>query len=185
MFKNMTEGFDSLNKRIKLYEAKQAATFDYIINVSNDLEDWDPVDTAQTKKEAIETAKSYLMGRYKYAEVVYMPEDDLDTNDVIWRSKSEKDIKEDIEPDFLQYHEWWVNVYNPDDLVEGDHFDDFDLAYEQFMREVKKCAEMTSIELVRFATPEAFDIGDGEIYEFYSTDPEFSESGTYFNTVEP
>lgn len=60
----------------------------YIINVSNDKSNWEPVASAATKEEGIEVANSYL-DEYKFSEVVYMPEDDLDTNDVVWGS-SEK-----------------------------------------------------------------------------------------------
>ena len=60
----------------------------YIINVSNDKSNWEPVASAATKEEGIEVANSYL-DRYKFSEVVYMPEDDLDTNDVVWRSSEE------------------------------------------------------------------------------------------------
>jgi hypothetical protein len=38
-----------------------------------------------TEESAIEAGKAILDSKsYKYVEVVYMPEDDLDTNEVIW-----------------------------------------------------------------------------------------------------
>ena len=59
-------------------------TYDYVINVGDD--DLDPYEIAfSTKEAAIEEAKK-LLDRYSYSEVVYMPEDDVDTNEVVWRS---------------------------------------------------------------------------------------------------
>jgi hypothetical protein len=63
-------------------------TFDYIINVGADL---DPYDVAfSTKEAAIEEAKK-LLDTYDFTEVVYMPEDDVEINEVVWRSWNDED----------------------------------------------------------------------------------------------
>lgn len=59
---------------------------DYIINVGDSRDDLTPIDSAKTKEEAIKKAKLYLED-WKYSEVVYMPCDNDDINDVIWNSK--------------------------------------------------------------------------------------------------
>lgn len=62
--------------------------FDYIINVGVELE---PYEVAfSTKEAAIKKAKE-LLKYYSHTEVVFMPEDDVDTNDVVWRSWNDKD----------------------------------------------------------------------------------------------
>jgi hypothetical protein len=59
-------------------------TYDYVINVGNyDLYPYGL--SFSTKDAAIEEAKK-LLEQYSYSEVVYMPEDDVDVNEVIWRS---------------------------------------------------------------------------------------------------
>lgn len=61
-------------------------TYDYIINVGDYDDELDPYHTAySTKEEAIREAQR-LLNKYEFTEVVYMPEDDIDTNDVVWRS---------------------------------------------------------------------------------------------------
>lgn len=67
-------------------EETEEGTYDYIINVGDYDDELDPHDEAfSTKEEAIEEAKK-LLDTYEFTEVVYMPEDDPDTNDVVWRS---------------------------------------------------------------------------------------------------
>ena len=68
-------------------------TEDFIINVKKHSkdEDWDPVDSAQTKEEAIDVAKMWLDDGYIAAEVVYMPEDDEDIAEVVWSSENKVD----------------------------------------------------------------------------------------------
>lgn len=60
-------------------------TYDYIINVGMKKDDLQPYLAAPSKEEGIKYAKQALMF-YRYTEVVYMPEDDVDTNEVVWRS---------------------------------------------------------------------------------------------------
>ena len=68
-------------------------TEDFIINVKkhSEDEDWDPVDSAQTKEEAIDVAEEWLDSGYIAAEVVYMPEDDEDVAEVVWSSENKVD----------------------------------------------------------------------------------------------
>lgn len=65
-------------------------TYDYIINVGDHNDDLQPYLAVPSKEEGIKYAKKALMF-YRYTEVVYMPEDDVDTNEVVWRSWDDKD----------------------------------------------------------------------------------------------
>ena len=57
----------------------------YIINAGDDLEnDFCPLIASESKEKAIDLCRGNTA--YKYFEVVYMPEDDPDTNVVVWRS---------------------------------------------------------------------------------------------------
>lgn len=56
----------------------------YIINAGDELDDLFPYLACEDKDKAINLCKSTKF--YKYLEVVYMPEDDPDTNEVVWRS---------------------------------------------------------------------------------------------------
>ena len=61
---------------------------DYIINAGKSQNNCVPVNVALTKEEAIEKAKVLVkQHKYKYTEVVLMPESDINTNEVIWTSK--------------------------------------------------------------------------------------------------
>lgn len=57
----------------------------YIINVGSEVDELLPYEAAATKEEAIDAAEKLLIF-YDYTEVVYMPEDNDDINDVVWRS---------------------------------------------------------------------------------------------------
>lgn len=65
-------------------------SYDYSINVGMKKDDLQPYLAAPSKEEGIKYAKQALMF-YRYTEVVYMPEDDIDTNEVVWRSWSDED----------------------------------------------------------------------------------------------
>ena len=66
-------------------------TYDYIINTGDYDDELDPYHTAySTKEEAIREAQR-LLTDYNFTEVVYMPEDDEDINEVVWRSWSDED----------------------------------------------------------------------------------------------
>ena len=65
-------------------------TYDYIINAGDYNDNLQPYIAAPSKEEGIKYAKQALMF-YRYTEVVYMPEDDIDTNEVVWRSWSDED----------------------------------------------------------------------------------------------
>ena len=69
---------------INLLEEEEHA-HPYIINAGDDLEDdFCPLIASESKEKAIELCIGNTA--YKYFEVVYMPEDDPDTNAVVWRS---------------------------------------------------------------------------------------------------
>lgn len=59
--------------------------FDYILNVGQKKDDLIVYCAFLTRAEAITAAKNAL-NFWNFTEVVYMPEDDPDTNDVVWRS---------------------------------------------------------------------------------------------------
>ena len=61
-------------------------TYDYIINAGMEKDDLEPALAYSTKDEAIREAQKLNDLFYEFTEVVYMPEDDVDTNEVIWRS---------------------------------------------------------------------------------------------------
>jgi hypothetical protein len=62
--------------------------FDYIVNAGKTKDDLRPACAFKSKELAIEGAEvmKSTRTRLKYFEVVYMPEDDHDTNEVVWRS---------------------------------------------------------------------------------------------------
>ena len=63
---------------------------DYIINAGKSQNNCVPVNAALTKEEAIEKAKVLIeQHKYKYTEVVLMPESDININEVVWTSKGD------------------------------------------------------------------------------------------------
>lgn len=63
---------------------------DYIINAGKSQNDCAPLMAASTKEEAIEKAKVLVeQHKYKYTEVVFMPESDISINEVVWTSKGD------------------------------------------------------------------------------------------------
>ena len=61
---------------------------DYIINAGKSQNDCMPLMATSTKEEAIEKAKVLIeQHKYKYTEVVFMPESDISINEVVWTSK--------------------------------------------------------------------------------------------------
>ena len=61
---------------------------DYIINAGKSQNNCVPVNATLTKEEAIEKAKVLVeQHKYKYTEVVFMPESDININEVVWTSK--------------------------------------------------------------------------------------------------
>ena len=65
-------------------EDSEEESYPYIINAGDDVDDLCPLFASESKDKAINLCKSTKF--YKYLEVVYMPEDDPDTNEVVWRS---------------------------------------------------------------------------------------------------
>ena len=63
---------------------------DYIINAGKSQNNCAPLIATPTKEEAIEKAKVLVeQHKYKYTEVVFMPESDIDINEVVWTSKGD------------------------------------------------------------------------------------------------
>ena len=61
---------------------------DYIINAGKSQNDCMPLMATSTKEEAIEKAKVLIeQHKYKYTEVVFMPESDISINEVVWTSQ--------------------------------------------------------------------------------------------------
>lgn len=56
---------------------------DFIINVGQTSDNLQPAESARTEQEANKRAEE-LTQDYKYVEVVYMPVDDIDTNEIVW-----------------------------------------------------------------------------------------------------
>ena len=63
-------------------------SFDYIINTGMEKNNLQPTLASPTKEEGIKDAKR-LLKFYTYTEVVLMPEDDVDVNEVVWKSWEE------------------------------------------------------------------------------------------------
>ena len=57
----------------------------YVVFVGESCTEEESMSAWPTEESAIEAGKVILDSKsYKYVEVVYMPEDDIDTNEVIW-----------------------------------------------------------------------------------------------------
>lgn len=56
---------------------------DYIINVGDSEDNLTPIDSAPDYESGVKKGEAYLED-WKYAELVYMPIDDDDTNTVVW-----------------------------------------------------------------------------------------------------
>lgn len=61
-------------------------SYDYIINAGMEKDDLEPILAYPDKDEAIRESVKLVNLFYEFAEVVYMPETDVDTNEVVWRS---------------------------------------------------------------------------------------------------
>lgn len=64
---------------------EEEGSYPYIINVGMEKDNLQPYLAAPTEDKGIIEAKIALKF-YTYTEVVYMPEDDIDTNEVVWKS---------------------------------------------------------------------------------------------------
>jgi hypothetical protein len=65
------------------FEAMTQEQNDYILNVGQDRSNINPFDSAHTEAEAIQKAELYCED-WKCVEVVYMPQDNDDINEIIW-----------------------------------------------------------------------------------------------------
>jgi hypothetical protein len=65
------------------YETMTQDVNDFIINVGVSRSDCGPFESAATESKAIKRAKE-LAEEYPCVEVVYMPQDDFDVNEIVW-----------------------------------------------------------------------------------------------------
>lgn len=72
------------------FERMTAEAYDYIINVGQTKEDLGPFEAAHSRGGALASALK-LSEEYKYVEVVYMPQEDDDINEIIWSHYEEND----------------------------------------------------------------------------------------------
>lgn len=63
---------------------EEEESYPYIINAGDDVDYLCPLIASESKEKAIDLCRGNTA--YKYFEVVYMPEDDPDTNVVVWVS---------------------------------------------------------------------------------------------------
>lgn len=68
-----------------LEEPEEDESFSYLVFVGQRKDDLQPFLAFPDEIAAINGAKNAIEF-YNYTEVVYMPEDDVDTNEVVWRS---------------------------------------------------------------------------------------------------
>ena len=66
------------------FETMTDDTNDFIINVGQTKDNLQPFASAYTETEAIEKAKEFLKA-WKCVEVVYMPCDNIDINEIVWK----------------------------------------------------------------------------------------------------
>ena len=78
-----TTEFMTLASMQEEFEAMTQEVNDYIINVGQDRSNINPFDSAHTEGEAIQKAEQYCED-WKCVEVVYMPCDNEDVNEIIW-----------------------------------------------------------------------------------------------------
>lgn len=86
-------------------EDKGKSPFDYRLNAGPSKDNLASFGAFSTKEEAILLAKSAL-DFWSFTEVVYMPEDDLNTNEVVWRSWEAEDTCDDpdVDEELLDYY---------------------------------------------------------------------------------
>lgn len=70
----------------------ELTTYPYIINAGQDQSNLEPVMAAETLETALRKAHDIERTQHLFAEVVYMPEDDEDINDVMYRTTTSDDI---------------------------------------------------------------------------------------------
>jgi hypothetical protein len=73
----------------RILKMKKTESFDYIVNAGPTTDNLTPLCAYKTKEDAIAGAQRLAaekISAFKYTEAVYMPEDDIDTNEVVWRS---------------------------------------------------------------------------------------------------
>ena len=83
--KDMAESNEFLPDYDNEEEEEAEDSYDYILNVGQRKDDLQVYCAFPTKEDAIEAGRVALKF-YIYSEVVYSLEDDVDTNEVVWRS---------------------------------------------------------------------------------------------------
>ena len=84
MSEDDVEDMAIFNEFLEEPEEDEEEFYPYIINAGDEIDDLCPLLASESKEKAIDLCKGNTA--YKYFEVVYMPEDDLDTNEVVYRS---------------------------------------------------------------------------------------------------
>lgn len=77
-------GYDLVPCSEAEFETMTQEENDYIIYVGNTADDLTPIDSASTYEEGVKKGETYLDEDWKYAELVYMPCDEDDTNVIVW-----------------------------------------------------------------------------------------------------
>lgn len=85
MPEDAVEDMAKANDFLEEPEEEEDESYSYIINVGMEKDNLQPYLATSTEEVGIVEAKMALKF-WPYTEVVYMPEDDLDTNEVVWRS---------------------------------------------------------------------------------------------------
>lgn len=87
MSEDEVEDMASMNEFLEDEKDEEPADeeYPYLINVGDEKDNLHPYIAAQSHEQGLIRAETALQF-YNYSEVVYMPEDDLDTNEVVWRS---------------------------------------------------------------------------------------------------
>mgnify|MGYP003294587879 CR=1 FL=1 len=66
---------------------KKTESFPYILNAGKQRDDLRPICAYKSKEDAMVGAVALKSENvYKYFEVVYMPEDNVDINEVVWKN---------------------------------------------------------------------------------------------------
>lgn len=76
-------GYDLVECSKEEFDTMTQDENEYIINVGQTRFNMEPLESAHTEKEAFDRAEA-LRKEHKCVEVVYMPNDNIDINEVIW-----------------------------------------------------------------------------------------------------
>jgi hypothetical protein len=76
-------GYELVECSQEEFEAMTQEENDYIINVGNFLDDLTPFASAHSYEEGVEKGEK-LLEDWKFVELIYMPQDNEDINEVVW-----------------------------------------------------------------------------------------------------